>query len=101
MIRGTTPTVTYNFPFNVTDLVKFRMYFIQGTETVLEKTEEDCIFSGTTVKVMLTQEETYKFSPKKKLITRARFKDSDDNVGGTKPKEIRVEGNDSSGSEVL
>lgn len=91
MIRGTTPTVTYNFPFAVSTIEKFRMYFLQGNETILVKDEDDCTFDGTTVSVTLTQTETYKFSAKKRLETKSRFMLSGGTVGGTKPKFIDIE----------
>ena len=101
MIRGTTPTITYTFPIDMSNVQKFRMYFIQGSEVVLEKTEEDCSIVGNTVKTTLSQEETYSLSTKKLLITKARFLTNDGKVYGTKGMNIRVEGNDTSGSEVL
>ncbi len=91
MIRGTTPTITYNFPFSVSDITKFRMYFMQGSETVLTKTEDDCTFSGQAVSTTLTQQETYNFSSKKRLETKARYLLSDGKVGATTAKFIAVE----------
>lgn len=100
MIRGTTPTITYTFPFAVSGIVKFRMYFMQGTETLLTRTEEDCTFDGYTVSTVLTQEETYAFSAKKRLEIKCRFLKNDDTVDGTKSKFFDVE--DTGGSvEVL
>ena len=91
MIRGTTPTVTYNFPFAVSSIVKFRMYFLQGNDTILTKSESDCTFDGQTVSVTLTQNETYQFSAKKRLETKARYLLSNGKVGGTKGKFIDIE----------
>lgn len=101
MIRGTTPTIKYAFPFDVSKIVKFRMYFIQGNILSITKTEDDCIFDGNTVSAMLTQEETYGLSAKKLLVTKARFLLDDGTVCGTKSTNIKVEGADTSGSEVL
>lgn len=91
MIRGTTPTITYNFPFAASTISKFRMYFIQGNETILTKDESDCTFSGQSVSVTLTQEETYSFTAKKRLETKSRFMLFNGNVGGTKSKFLDVE----------
>ena len=56
MIRGTTPTITYNFPFTVSGISKIRIYFLQGKDTLLTKDETDCTFSGQSVSVtLLTQ----------------------------------------------
>lgn len=91
MIRGTTPTITYNFPFAVSSILKFRMYFLQGNDTILTKDEDDCTFSGQTVSVTLTQEETYAFSAKKRVETKSRYLLSNGKVGGTKGQFIDVE----------
>lgn len=90
MIRGTTPTVVYKFPFATSQFTKFRMYFIQGKDTVLTKTEEDCLFIGKTVSVRLTEEETLLFTAKKRLETKSRFQLADGQVGGTRPKFIEI-----------
>lgn len=91
MIRGTTPTITYNFPFAVSGIDKIRIYFIQGNETLITKTENDCTFDGQAVSVTLSEEETYSFSAKKRLETKSRFLLSSGTVGGTKPKFIDIE----------
>ena len=91
MIRGTTPTITYNFPFAVSGISKIRIYFLQGKDTLLTKSEDDCTFSGNSVSVTLTEQETYGFSAKKRLETKSRFLLSDGTVGGTKPKFIDIE----------
>ena len=61
MIKGTTPTLLYNLPFEATN--------IKSAEIVLEYTDanksvkivkgfEDCTLEGTTISAVLTQEET-------------------------------------------
>lgn len=90
MIRGTTPTVVYKFPFATSQFTKFRMYFIQGKDTILTKTEEDCLFLGKSVSVRLTEAETLLFTAKKRLETKARFQSADGTVGGTRPKFMEV-----------
>ena len=91
MIRGTTPTITYNFPFAVSGISKIRIYFLQGKDTILTKNENDCTISGQSVSVTLTEEETYMFNAKKRVETKSRFLLSDGTVGGTKSKFIDVE----------
>ena len=91
MIRGTTPTITYNFPFAVSGISKIRIYFLQGKDTILTKNETDCTKSGQSVSVTLTEEETYMFNAKKRVETKSRFLLSDGTVGGTKSKFIDVE----------
>jgi hypothetical protein len=84
MIRGTTPTITITLPFAVSTVEKFRLYILQGNDTVLTKTEEDCTFSGMSVSVALTEEETYSLSAKKRAEIQARFLLTGGTVGGTK-----------------
>ena len=91
MIRGTTPTITYNFPFAASDISKIRIYFLQGTDTLLTKDETDCNFSGQSVSVVLSEAETFSFTAKKRLETKSRFLLSNGTVGGTKSKFIDVE----------
>lgn len=101
MIRGTTPTITYNFPFSVSSISKIRIYFIQGSETLITKDEDDCTFDGQAVSVTLTEEETYSFSSKKRLETKSRFLLESGTVGGTKPKFIDVEDTGGNEEEIL
>lgn len=73
MTRGTTPTIKIKFPFAVASITQIRVYFMQGSETVLVKEETDCSFEDDTVSVPLTEEETFMFSPKKRCEIRCRF----------------------------
>lgn len=73
MIRGTTPTIILKFPFEVASITQIRVYFMQGNDTVLCKEETDCTFDGYNVSITLTEEETYKFSPKKRCEIKCRF----------------------------
>ena len=91
MIRGTTPTITYNFPFAVSSIDKIRIYFLQGKDTIITKGEDDCTMSDQSVSVTLTEEETYMFNAKKRVETKSRFLLSNGTVGGTKGKYIDVE----------
>lgn len=92
MIRGTTPVVTIRFPVSVdvSDMTKFNMYFIQGKDTIITRTEDDLTFSGQNVSALLTQEETFLFSPKKRLEVKSRYKFSGGTVGATMPKFLEV-----------
>lgn len=91
MIRGTTPTITYNFPFAVSSIDKIRIYFLQGKDTIITKDEDDCTMADQSVSVTLTEEETYMFNAKKRVETKSRFLLSNGTVGGTKGKYIDVE----------
>lgn len=101
MIRGTTPTITITFPFEVDTITKFNMYFNQGKDNILTKTESSLSFSGYTVSAVLSQEETYLFSPKKRVEITARYKFTGGTVGAMKPKYIDVYDVDGASDEIL
>lgn len=103
MIRGTTPVVTIKFPFDVSGITVFRMYFNQGKDNIVTKTEDDVSIDTTenAVSAELSQEETYLFSPKKRIEISARYKFSGGMVGAMKPKYIDVYDVDGDTDEVL
>ena len=60
MIRGTTPTLTFTLPFEVSVLSEAYITLCQNGNTVIEKCMSDCVCEGDTITVKLTQEETLK-----------------------------------------
>lgn len=64
MRQGTTPTHTFQLPFEVQNADKLLITYAQRDEVVLQKNREDCTVDGKTVKTSLTQEETFQFDPK-------------------------------------
>ena len=60
IIRGTTPTLTFNLPFEVSTLEMGFIVIQQGGSTVIEKEFSDCVCSGTSVAAQFTQNETLK-----------------------------------------
>lgn len=60
MIRGTTPTLEFTFPFEVNILSDCFITLTQGDVVVVEKCLSDCIKEGRMLTVCLTQEETLK-----------------------------------------
>lgn len=65
MIRGTTPTHTFEIPFNTSMIASVRVVYAQDDAVIVTKCTEDCIFDGNTINVTLTQEDTLKFDCKK------------------------------------
>ena len=61
MIRGTTPTLEFTFPFNVNTLSTCYITFQQDGKTVLEKNLNDGKVDGKKFTLNLTQEDTLKF----------------------------------------
>jgi hypothetical protein len=64
MIRATTPTLTFQLPFDVLEFCdKILITLAQDNENIFDKTENDVEINGKEIKLSLTQEETLKFNP--------------------------------------
>ena len=72
MIRGTTPTHTFNFPFDASLIDKIKISYAQDGNVVLTKEKDDCILLGNSVLVRLTQEETLSFNARYKVQIQVR-----------------------------
>lgn len=97
MRRGTTPTLTFNLPFDVSTVRNVEVYFAQNDAPIITKEMEDCVLSGRTLAVTLTQAETLSFDDDAKLEVQARFVFTDGSVDATniikqKVKEILKDG---------
>ena len=97
MRRGTTPTITFNLPFDVSTVRNCEVYFAQNDELLVTKAMEDCVLTGTTLAVTLSQAETLSFDEEEKLEVQARFVFTDGSVDATeiikqKVKEILKDG---------
>ena len=64
MIKGTTPTHTFNIPFDTSLIDEVRVVYSQNDTPLLTKTTEDCIMVEQTISVTLTQEDTFLFDNK-------------------------------------
>ena len=82
-IQGTTPTVTFNLPFDVSTIKNCEVYFGQNDELLVTKGYNDCVLSGTTLSVTLKQKDTLQFDPAEKLQIQIRFRYNDDSVDAT------------------
>lgn len=60
MIRGTTPTLIFELPFEVAVLSQAWITLSQNNNEVLTKELSDCEADGNTLTVRLTQEDTLK-----------------------------------------
>lgn len=72
-IRGTTPTVTFNLPFDVSTIRNCEVYFAQNDELLVTKAIEDCVLEDRTLSVTLSQEDTLAFDDDAKLEMQIRF----------------------------
>jgi hypothetical protein len=65
MRRGTTPTHSFELPFDIPTEAKVRVVYAQGEkykETVLvEREKKSLVISGNKIQLQLTQEETLRF----------------------------------------
>lgn len=83
MIRGTTPTHTFQIPFNTNLLKEIRISYAQRDAVVVEKSTEDCKLDGMNITVKLTQEETLRFSENVVAALQLRVLLNDGNVLAT------------------
>lgn len=74
MRRGTTPTLTYTTDVDLTGASVAYLTFMQGDETVLEKTISDMTITATEVACTLTQEDTLALSALKTVAMQIRAK---------------------------
>ena len=72
MTRGTTHTHIVTTPFVVDTVAEVLIAFKQENAEIVRKVTPDCIMSGNTISVNLTQEETFRFTDKRKARSQAR-----------------------------
>ena len=72
MIRGTTPTHTFNLPFDSGYLKTVLITYAQKKIPVVEKTEKDCVMDGSSIKVTLSQKDTLKFDDRRPVEIQIR-----------------------------
>lgn len=63
MRQATTPTHTFELPFDTSLIDKVRVTYKQGDALVIDKRREDCTMEGQTIRLTLTQEETLALDP--------------------------------------
>ena len=61
MHRGSTPTFTFEFNIELTDITDLHAAFAQNEDVKLEKTLEDCEIEGNKLTLCLTEDETLSF----------------------------------------
>lgn len=83
IIRGTTPTVTFNLPFDVSTIKNLEIYFAQNDERLFTKGYNDCVLNGTSLSVTLQQKDTLLLDEDARLQIQVRFRFTDDSVDAT------------------
>lgn len=90
MIRGTTPTHTFNLKVDTRTIRALRITYKQGEQIVLEKNEDDVKMSGTSIKVKLTQEDTYMFAANNPVQIQLKVKTAGQEVLASRIKTLTV-----------
>ena len=73
MIRGTTPTLTFILPCQVSDLAEYWITISQKYENIkIDKTSADCTAEDNVISVTLTQEETLRLIGNKPVYVQMR-----------------------------
>ncbi len=99
MRRGTTPTLKFHLPFDVSRIRDCEVYLAQNDELLVEKDMSDCVLEGDTLTTVLTQAETLRFDSEDsaKIEMQIRFVFTDGSVDATaivkeKAKKILKDG---------
>lgn len=79
MIRGTTPTHTFELPLDVYILSEVWITYAQNDREVFTKTLSDCQVNGNILTLQLTQEDTLKLHGNKYTQIQIRCRDVDGN----------------------
>lgn len=79
MRRGTTPTLNFQLPFEVSQITKLNIALSQNDTVVIEKNLSDVTRSGRKISVKLSEAETLSLNDKKELEIQLRVA-----VGSTK-----------------
>ena len=73
MIRGTTPTLSFELPFDASEAESLYITISQRYENIMiDKSLDDCSIDGTIVTVTLTQEDTLKLIADKPVFIQVR-----------------------------
>lgn len=84
MIRGTTPTHTFELPFQVRNIDKLRLTYSQNGNIVFEKNEKQVTMAGAVIEYTLTQAESLSLSTKYPVEIQIKVKNISGSVVATK-----------------
>lgn len=93
MIKGTTPSLVFNLPFetSIIKAVEMAIKYVDGIKKVLiVKTLEDCELGERSIGARLTQEETLQFPAPASVLVQLRVKTNDDTILATEPYTVKV-----------
>jgi len=84
MIRGTTPTLTFELPMEVSDISEAWITMAQNGSTVLNKLLSDCTATGKNLSLNLSQQETLQLNDSLPTEIQLRVKLTGGNVLASK-----------------
>jgi hypothetical protein len=90
MIRGSTPTHTFDIPIDTSLIKEVKIIYAQADKQVFCKRTGDCVFDGTKIKTTLTQEETFMFDCTKMVQIQLRVLTLDGKVPPIEVIEVIV-----------
>ena len=99
MLQGTTPTHTFNLPFDASNIAVVRVVYSQQKDKndknskyypVFVKKNEDCVLENKQVNVTLTQEDTFKFDHELPVKIQLRILTNANNALASVPKKVGV-----------
>ena len=80
MIRGTTPTLQFAFPFELNNVAELWVTLKQDNNIVLDKTLADCELNGAVLTLRLTQQDTLKLNAFLPVAIQIRIRTNDGNA---------------------
>ena len=93
MIKGTTPTLHYNLPFD-TDVVKsveIVVEYVDANKRVqIVKTKEDCVLGENSISTVLSQEETLQLPAPSTVDIQLRILTVDETALATEVQRVSV-----------
>ena len=80
MIRGTTSTLQFAFPFKLTNVAELWVTLKQDNNIVLDKALADCELDGAILTLRLTQQDTLKLNAFMPVAMQIRMRTNDGNA---------------------
>ena len=88
--RGTTPTHTFELPFDASLIRNLWIIYAQNGVEILKKEKAHCTLSGNTITAKLTQKETLLFNPARRAQIQVRLLLNDGNAPASNIIEVPV-----------
>lgn len=96
MTRGTTPTISFNLPFDVSNLAVYYItvsqIFGRSKKQVLDFDAEDCSSSGRRIEVELSQEDTLALTEENPVLVQLRARSTEGKAYASKEFRTTVDG---------